>query len=251
MCNSHVLPCLVALAVAATASGQEVNETVLAASRYVGLGAKTVRIDGGRLAYIDLRGSAYTDASAQLFSLTPDLTYLSLNGCTAGDQTLAGLRATKLEWLILDGTRVSDGGLKYLQELPLRTLSLADTNVTDLGFASISKLSMLRRLSLANTKVSAAGLADLGNLPSLEDLDIRGIPLTAETVRAVSNCKCLERLRASGDRLNDRIVEEFRQLSTLKTLELTLTDAVARVPVRMRELLPGVEVIEDRLPRVR
>lgn len=246
MCNRHWLASLIALFVSATANSQEVSEAIQTANAFVGLGAKTVRIDQGRLAYIDLRGSTYTDANARLFLQTPDLIYLSLNGCPAGDNTLASLSNTRLVWLILDGTQVTNAGLKHLPGLQIRALSLAETGVTHSGVASIVKLPTLRRLSLASTKVSVEGLAQLGKLPNLSDLDISGIDVEKETFAALSSCKHLERLRVSGASVSIDNVAELSRLTNLKTLELAPPETTAGVRVQLAKLIPDVELIEGR-----
>lgn len=88
-----------------------------------------------QLTWIDLSGTAVTDAGLEVLAGMPHLTRLSLRETAvtdAGLRHLAGLQY--LSHLNLYGTSVTDAGLDHLAQLPgLRALYLWQTQVTDEG----------------------------------------------------------------------------------------------------------------------
>jgi YHS domain-containing protein/uncharacterized membrane protein len=84
------------------------------------------------LRWLDLGGTAVTDAGLTNLSAMQNLTRLHLERTAIGDEGLAALRTLEqLEYLNLYGTKVSEAGLENLRELPkLRQLYLWQTQVT-------------------------------------------------------------------------------------------------------------------------
>ena len=99
------------------------------------------------------------------------LEYLNLVGTAATDAGLANLkRLTRLETLWLDETRVGDSGLEHLERLTsLKRLSVAHSQVSDASLAQPEGVTSLQILNLTNTKVTDAGVQDLQeSLPKLK-----------------------------------------------------------------------------------
>jgi len=95
---------------------------------------------GANMRWLDLAGTAVTDAGLAQLSAMPNLTRLHLERTRIGDTGLARLAAlNQLEYLNLYGTEITDAGLEQLQELPkLKQIYLWQTKVTpDAGKAFV------------------------------------------------------------------------------------------------------------------
>jgi YHS domain-containing protein/uncharacterized membrane protein len=106
-----------------------------------------------------LAGTNFTDdALARLAPASPNLRWLDLSGTAITDAGLTNLAAMPhLTRLHLSRTRVTDAGLPNLAPLAeLESLSLYGTTVTDDGLANLAKLPRLKQLYLWQTSVTPA-----------------------------------------------------------------------------------------------
>ena len=93
---------------------------------------------------------------AKLSSLAPNLRWLDLAGTAVTDAGLSTLEPMRnLVRLHLERTAVTDSGLAAVAELPnLEYLNLYSTVITDAGLESLQKMPKLKQLYLWQTKVS-------------------------------------------------------------------------------------------------
>lgn len=87
---------------------------------------------GANMRWLDLAGTAVTDAGLNQLGAMPNLTRLHLERTKIGDQGLPQLaKLGQLEYLNLYGTAITDTGLDELQDLPkLKQIYLWETKVT-------------------------------------------------------------------------------------------------------------------------
>ncbi len=87
---------------------------------------------GANLRWLDLAGTAITDAGLAQLSAMPNLTRLHLERTRIGNAGLARLATlNQLEYLNLYGTEITDAGLEPLQDMPkLKQIYLWQTKVT-------------------------------------------------------------------------------------------------------------------------
>jgi hypothetical protein len=121
---------------AASSSGQPQGPTWLwPLLRDAGPTLRSLVWDGGVIDYVELRGTAVTDAGLEPLNGLPHLRQLRLDGSEVSDAGLEHLKSlTELNYLDLSNTRVTDAGLEHLKGLPhLQVLILKQTRVTDAG----------------------------------------------------------------------------------------------------------------------
>jgi hypothetical protein len=136
----------------------------------------------GDLRVSDLRGLGHvhmielqeTTIEGDCLGWLPDCDVLSLEGSTAGDDTLRGLsRCTRLRCLYLSQTRVTGGGIKYLAPLEnLKSLTLANCPISDESLGCIQSLKGLRALNLRQTPISDEGLDRLSAARQLDEINL-------------------------------------------------------------------------------
>jgi uncharacterized membrane protein len=117
------------------------------------------------IVWLDLGGTAVTDAGLAILGEMPNLTRLHLNRTQAGDATAARIATlSQLEYLNLYGTQVSDAGLARLAGLKrLRSLYVWQSRVTPAGVERLH--ASLPRLSV-DTGSGAEGAASSGGVPA-------------------------------------------------------------------------------------
>lgn len=133
-------------------------------------------------------GASFGDAQiAMLLDLAPQITWLDLSGTAVTDAALLNVgRLSNLTRLHLDRTAVTDAGLARLHTLAqLDYLNLYGTKVSDAGLVHLASLKNLRSLYVWRTKVTAAGVARLqSQLPRLVVND--GVQLKETAATAAS-----------------------------------------------------------------
>jgi hypothetical protein len=146
---------------------------------------------GANMRWLDIAGTAVTDAGLQHVASMPNLTRLHLERTHVTDQGIAQLSSLNgLEYLDLYGTEVTDAALEHLQALPkLRQLYLWQTKVTPAAAQSFiearSDPDQLQRwreeIEQINAKIREARISvDLGTTN----------PAVASTNAAPTNAQC-------------------------------------------------------------
>lgn len=104
-----------------------------------------------------MQGTNFDDAALQrLAALGPNIRWLDLGGTAVSDAGLALLaKMPNLQRLHLERTGVSDAGMAHLTALnQLQYLNLYDTKVTDAGLGTLQTLPKLKEVYVWETKVS-------------------------------------------------------------------------------------------------
>jgi hypothetical protein len=109
--------------------------------RHAGPGLLSLLEDECVVEYVELRGTAVTDAWLEHLKGLPHLHGLGLDGAKVTDAGLEHLRSlSQLNKLDLSNTRVTDAGLEHLRGLThLQLLVLKQTHVTDDGVAKLQQ----------------------------------------------------------------------------------------------------------------
>lgn len=152
--------------------------------------AKLVPI-GANLRWLDLGGTAVTDAGLAKLAAMPNLTRLHLERTHITDSALANISSLhQLEYLNLYGTEVSDAGLDQLQTMAkLKQLYLWQTKVTPAAGKAFAEAHTdqdqlqhwQEEIEQLNAKIRDAHIAvDLGTI----------LPTTASTNAAPVNAQC-------------------------------------------------------------
>lgn len=130
---------------------------------------------------VQARGSGQSFGDAEVQALLPvaaQLTWLDLGGTAVTDAALEVVaRFPHLSRLHLDRTAVTDAGLAHLGSLEyLEYLNLYGTSVTDAGVASLATLPRLRTLYLWQTAVTAEGIERLKAARPTLDVNAGHVP---------------------------------------------------------------------------
>ena len=118
------------LHVHATNAAARIDDTAVAALKGI----------APQILWLDLGGTAITDAALAVVAELPNLTRLHLNRTSIGDAAQTDVaRLRELEYLNLYGTKITDAGLAKLKALEsLRSLYVWQTGVTDAGIAELT-----------------------------------------------------------------------------------------------------------------
>jgi uncharacterized membrane protein/mono/diheme cytochrome c family protein len=146
---------------------------------------------GPNLRWLDLGGTAVTDAGLAHLSTMPNLTRLHLERTRVTDVGLARIGALHdLEYLNLYGTEITDAGLEQLEQLPkLKQLYLWQTKVTPAAGKALADartdLDQIQRwqeeIAQLNAKIRDSHISvDLGTI----------VPPAASTNAAATNAMC-------------------------------------------------------------
>jgi Leucine-rich repeat (LRR) protein len=222
-----------------------------------------------QLVVLDLHGSPITDAGLAPFARSSRMTRLVLSNTKITDAGLVHLSAmNRLSNLWLDETKITDAGLADLSGLTALTfLKLNGTRVTGAGMAHLAGAKRLADLDVGGAAVTDAGVPGIAKIRSLRLLVLRGAKISDDGLALLKPLRGLEQLVLSGTRISDAGLEhliamsrlrmlsisgtnttdaglehlaKIRSLKTLYTHATRISDAGIR---RLKEKLPGVEVV--------
>lgn len=164
---------------------------------------------GGRLERVSTRQARFGDAGLAAIARNSSVrAYLELSGSAvtdAGLQCLANLPS--LATLVLKNTSITDAGLAPLAGISnLRRLLLAKTQVTGTGLARLHGLTHLNEIDLSDCPVTSEGLAALGGFRSLKELNLAGTPITDVSCAFIPRPAGPRRLDLSRTKLADGCV---------------------------------------------
>ncbi len=164
-------------------------------------------------------------------------------------------------------TPVDDAGLAGISNVPsLERLEIVHTHFTDAGTPPLAKLVNLERLQIGSREATGAAVKSITGLPKLRELDLHDNQATAEGVRHASQIASLRVLRVYGTikdegaepiahlanleflvvssaGLTDAGLDHFSHLSKLKRLEIQNNKVTDAGVDRLKQALPGLEVI--------
>ncbi len=183
----------------------------------------------------------------------------------SGFTHLRGMK--QLESINLHSSPASDAGMEAIGKFTsLRRLEIVHTQVTDAGLAHLAGLVNLRQLHIHGPATSERGLPFIGQLKELYELDIYDKPASNETllhvgrltnlrflrffggtfddegVKHLTGLTTLEELVLSSNKVTDAGVEQLSGLKNLRTISLAGTRVTDAGKLRLRELLPKVQI---------
>jgi hypothetical protein len=192
---------------------------------------------------------------------------LASTKCTGeGFEHLGAL--TKLENLNFHSAPVNEAGLEQISRLTnLERLEIVHTRFTDAGARHLAKLTGMRRLQLGSREATGAAVAPLRAMKQLRELDLYDGLVSAEGVRHAATISTLAMLRMYAGPVGDEgfaAVAKLTDLETLVAQQVGITDAglrhlaglkklkrldvqgnklSAEAIARLKEALPGLEVM--------
>ncbi|KAL5152661.1 F-box/LRR-repeat protein 14 [Glycine soja] len=195
------------------------------------------------LKVLNLGFNDITDAClAHLKGLTK-LKSLNLDSCRIEDEGLVHLAGhQQLNCLELSDTGIGSNGLHHLSGLSnLEKINLSFTFVNDSGLSKLCGLSSLKSLNLDARQVTDTGLASLTSLTGLTELDLFGARITDFGTNYLKCFKNLRLLEICGGELTDDGVKNIKELSYLKSLNLSqncnLTDTTLELISGLTDLI--------------
>lgn len=204
------------------------------------------------LAFVDVSGTAVTDAGVRVVAALPGLQHAWLSSTVITDVSLVDLaRNPSLASVRIDNTGITDVGLTALADLPhLLVVSAAATGITDVGLAKLLARTSLIYLAVSNTRITSAALQPLATACSLTGIDLAGTRIDdagatalfracrhlddvslARTSLADSSALAglpLRRLDLSHTSVRTRTLELIAAATELTSLELGDTNIIAR-----------------------
>ncbi len=191
----------------------------------------------------------FTDTDwAHLGALT-DLEELYFDESSITDVGLARLKGlTHLKYLDLDSAhQITDAGLAHLKGLTqLENLDLLGDNITDVGLAHLSGMTNLQNLGLFGTQITDAGLVHLEGLTHLEYLNLKGTQVGDAGLEHLRGLAKLEELNLYGTKITDAGLEYLKGLPKLHRVWLGNTQATEEGANKLKQAIPGLEVMFDR-----
>lgn len=219
----------------------------------------------GRLEVLDLTATTISGETLTALARLENLVDLDLGATNLGDDDLARLRGLPLHTVGLAQVPITGVGLKdvaspFLRVLDLsatdidgaslwslaaatelHTLRLADTNAGS-GVGALVRNEQLVSLDLSRTRPSRSALQALAAHPSLRDLKLQGVDVT-DGMGAIAGLVRLEALDLRASTIDDQGVMHLARCDTLRLLRLGGSRVTSRGVERLREALPGCEVL--------
>ena len=197
---------------------------------------------------LDLSGAPVNDESAKQLAQLVNLRKLRLSYTDLTDAAYAGLKSLpRLEHLDLAGNDVGDKGLAEISSIAsLTELNLSYGRLTDKGMEHLKPLQNLTWLELARTRVTDAGIASLTDLKNLAVLNLDDTKVTDKSLEVLKPLPRLQDLRLDGATITDAGVETLCAMTSLKSLNLYHTLVSEKGYQRLRQALPGCQIVYDR-----
>jgi internalin A len=181
---------------------------------------------------LNLRGTKITDATLEFLSTVPSLEWLDIGWAQITDTGLGHLAAlTNLRHLAMGGNKLTDTSLEFLRQTPqLEYLDLGGTQRTDSGLWTL--------------QLTDAGIQSVAAVTELRDLSLAGTPVTGRGLKMLASLAKLERLNLQGCRkLKDDAATVLAGFKHLRTLDLKESSLETESVKRIREALPGCEIL--------
>lgn len=207
-----------------------------------------VRIVAGAVVAVNLDRVQDVAAKLPLLRQLPDLEEVSLSNAQIEDAALAQLTGLpRLRVLNLFSSRIGDDGLKHLKDMPaLRWLPMGHTRVTDAGLTHLKDLVHLEYLGLRGNQVTDAGLVHLKKLTNLTGLYLGETKVTDAGLIHLKGMTKMAYLRLHTVAVTDAGLEHLLGMTKLERLELWDTKVTPEGAARLKEKLPGVQIVTDR-----
>ena len=150
---------------------------------------------------------------------------------------------THLKSLSLACIPITNAGLKHVGQMPnLQMLWLTKTQIGNDGLSYLGQLSDLRVLFLVDTHVTDAGLTKLQGLTKLRLLWLTDLPISDAGLSSLSHLSLLENLNLASTKVTDAGLKNLVPLKALRVVNVFNTGVTEEGIVRLREMLPTLEV---------
>jgi len=182
---------------------------------------------------------------AHLTGMT-QLESINLHSSPASDQGLQAIgRLTSLKRLEIVHTNVTDAGLRHIAGLiNLRQLHIHGKETTETGLPFLGQLKELFELDIYDRPASNQTLAQIHDLPRLQTLRLFNGTFDDEGVRSLAAAVMLEDLTLNAGLVTDASIEFLGGLKTLRTIHLNGTKITAEGRMRLKTLLPNIELAD-------
>jgi serine/threonine protein kinase len=151
-------------------------------------------------------------------------------------------RMHSLEHLAMYGTAIDDRSLQHLGRLPrLVELEIGSSRVTNQGLEVVGTLLTLKQLNLSYLPITEQGMKHLQHL-KLKALVLEATSIEPEALQWIDPAQ-LDQLNLQKLPFDDRAVEPLLRFKSLTTLFLRETAISPAGVARLREHLPGCEVV--------
>jgi hypothetical protein len=117
------------------------------------------------------------------------------------------------------------------------------TSITDEDVALLARESELRMLDLSGTLVTDAGLKSIEGLQNLDCLELGRDQITDAGMKSIGKLRRLSELLLDETRVTDAGLVDLEGLGSLKKIYLRDTTVTDLGIERLRQALPGVEII--------
>lgn len=224
-----------------------------------------------RLQTLDLGKTLVTGTGLRQLAGLERLIDLQLGESPITNETLADIKHLRqLRRLVLRDTAIGNRGLAHLRELSqLQALEVANTSIGDAGLEELLHMKSLQMLDLGETKITAAGLRSLQAMTSLQGLIMLNVRLGDEDLRhltALTKLRTLdlhksgingtglrylkdlrlEWLSLANNPLKPGSLDVFKQMPTLRWLDLTGAGVSEATIESLRKHLPNCEITYDK-----
>lgn len=172
-------------------------------------------------------------------------------GCSGKPEPAVSAAAEKI--LKAGGTFVVQGYLVPVKsgakippgKLPIVVVDLNRLKATDEQVEALKSLQYLEELRLEDSQVTDAGLAHLMAFKQLQIVDLhKSQKITDKGIESLKALPKLSKLELSYTRLGDGAVDSLLQAKQLKVLHLTGTRVTSAGLKKLRDGLPGCEVLK-------
>ncbi|QDU55007.1 leucine-rich repeat domain-containing protein [Aeoliella mucimassa] len=161
------------------------------------------------------------------------------------------LRAVDARWTDLDDRHVQE----IVKAVPqVEHLLLFDVDVSDAGCRELSKLDSLLTLGIGEgvrsgppPHLTPQCVIEVAKVRSLRKLIISLPDLTSKELSPLAGLTHLEVLDVSWSRVDDLAIPTLTQLRRLKRLDISETDVTAEGLHRLKQQMPGVEIVWGRM----
>ncbi len=206
------------------------------------------------LTFVDLSGTAVTDASAPGLAALPRIEHVWMSSTSITDASLQDLaKGHSLKSVRADETAITDIGLAALATLPaLEVVSANGTLLSSAGVDALLVARPLQYLGIARTAIAGDALTSLARRCSLTGIDLRRTAIDDATVAtSLASCAALHSLDLAETRITDvgllalhalpltrldvshtqvhsRALEVFHELTEMTWLDLGYTNVTNR-----------------------
>ena len=124
-------------------------------------------------------------------------------------------------------TYLDNHGLKIISKLPLQFLDVSNNRFDDEGMEFMAFFSHLKELKMKANKVTAEGIKKVTGL-NIKILDASCTYLGNDGIKNLISCKSLEELEVRACGLDDKSLNYFLEMSSLRFLDISANKSISR-----------------------